>query len=151
VVQIPEHLWGETFKSTSYCLFNVSSGLVAQLGNHPLQIFAELQDIVATLYYAKRLKKVADLLITCCNSCTDGHAVLHLLQNSAAPGTGFRISTLFYTEPDDVNPRLHIVFFILFFLVSALPSGLFISAFKLKCFIHPLSPSVRFIPLHFTQ
>jgi hypothetical protein len=40
VGHIPEHLWGDTIKSMSHCLFKVSSGLVALLWNSLLYIFA---------------------------------------------------------------------------------------------------------------
>jgi hypothetical protein len=36
VGHIPEHLWGNTIKSTSHCLFKVMSGLVALLCKSPV-------------------------------------------------------------------------------------------------------------------
>jgi hypothetical protein len=42
VGRIPEHLRGDTIKSTSHCLFKVISGLVALLCNDLLYIFARV-------------------------------------------------------------------------------------------------------------
>jgi hypothetical protein len=49
VGHIPEHLWSDTIKSTSHCLFKVISSLVALLCNDILHIFAGV-DIVIVLY-----------------------------------------------------------------------------------------------------